>query len=184
MRELREAFSREHALQCGFCTPGMLIAARDIVRRLPERRRAARSGSSCRAICAAAPAISASSMRCASVVEARGSTPVAAGVGADAAPSAAPLPTFVPSNIESRGDAPAGIDDASARSAAPGLDAVRGELRDRRAARDGMAGVRGRSNRRGLSARSRADRARRPNREGKDGGEARPDPRPPSVDRR
>lgn len=35
MRSLREAFSREHALQCGFCTPGMLITARDIVQRLP-----------------------------------------------------------------------------------------------------------------------------------------------------
>src|SRR5262249_61355441 len=36
MQELRAAFSREHALQCGFCTPGMLIAARDLVQRLPE----------------------------------------------------------------------------------------------------------------------------------------------------
>ena len=35
MADLREAFSREHGLQCGFCTPGMLISARDIVRRLP-----------------------------------------------------------------------------------------------------------------------------------------------------
>jgi aerobic carbon-monoxide dehydrogenase small subunit len=33
--ELRAAFSREHALQCGYCTPGMLIAARDLVLRLP-----------------------------------------------------------------------------------------------------------------------------------------------------
>lgn len=33
---LREAFSAEHALQCGYCTPGMLITARDIVRRLPD----------------------------------------------------------------------------------------------------------------------------------------------------
>lgn len=31
---LRDAFSRHHALQCGFCTPGMLITARDIVQRL------------------------------------------------------------------------------------------------------------------------------------------------------
>ena len=31
---LREAFTRHHALQCGFCTPGMLITARDIVTRL------------------------------------------------------------------------------------------------------------------------------------------------------
>ena len=35
MGPLRDAFNREHALQCGFCTPGMLISARDIVTRLP-----------------------------------------------------------------------------------------------------------------------------------------------------
>lgn len=35
MEELRDAFRRHHALQCGFCTPGMLITARDIVTRLP-----------------------------------------------------------------------------------------------------------------------------------------------------
>ena len=34
--ELRAAFMAEHALQCGYCTPAMLIAARDIVLRLPE----------------------------------------------------------------------------------------------------------------------------------------------------
>jgi carbon-monoxide dehydrogenase small subunit len=52
MNELRTAFSREHALQCGFCTPGMLIAARDLVLRLPgadERRiREEMSGNLCR----------------------------------------------------------------------------------------------------------------------------------------
>ena len=36
MVELRQAFSSEHALQCGYCTPGMLITARDIVHRLPD----------------------------------------------------------------------------------------------------------------------------------------------------
>ena len=36
MAALRAAFSREHALQCGYCTPGMLVAARDIVLRLPD----------------------------------------------------------------------------------------------------------------------------------------------------
>jgi len=36
MRLLRPAFTRHHALQCGFCTPGMLTTARDIVLRLPE----------------------------------------------------------------------------------------------------------------------------------------------------
>jgi carbon-monoxide dehydrogenase small subunit len=34
--ELRAAFTREHALQCGYCTPGMLISARDLVLRLEE----------------------------------------------------------------------------------------------------------------------------------------------------
>lgn len=34
--ELRAAFTREHALQCGYCTPGMLISARDLVLRLPQ----------------------------------------------------------------------------------------------------------------------------------------------------
>jgi carbon-monoxide dehydrogenase small subunit len=52
MQQLREAFTREHALQCGFCTPGMLIAARDIVRRLPgadaQRIRIELSGNLCR----------------------------------------------------------------------------------------------------------------------------------------
>jgi carbon-monoxide dehydrogenase small subunit len=33
MAELREAFSAEHGLQCGFCTPGMLMSARDLVLR-------------------------------------------------------------------------------------------------------------------------------------------------------
>src|SRR5688572_341557 len=36
MAALREAFSAEHALQCGYCTPGMLVTARDIVLRLPD----------------------------------------------------------------------------------------------------------------------------------------------------
>jgi carbon-monoxide dehydrogenase small subunit len=52
MAELRGAFSREHGLQCGFCTAGMLISARDIVQRLPqadERRvRTELAGNLCR----------------------------------------------------------------------------------------------------------------------------------------
>jgi carbon-monoxide dehydrogenase small subunit len=50
--QLREAFSREHGLQCGFCTPGMLVTARDIVLRLPgadeSRIRLELSGNLCR----------------------------------------------------------------------------------------------------------------------------------------
>jgi carbon-monoxide dehydrogenase small subunit len=52
MEKLRVAFTREHALQCGYCTPGMLATAYDIVRRLPdaeeERIRVELSGNLCR----------------------------------------------------------------------------------------------------------------------------------------
>jgi carbon-monoxide dehydrogenase small subunit len=52
MNELRAAFTAEHALQCGYCTPGMLVTARDIVMRLPdaddERVRLELSGNLCR----------------------------------------------------------------------------------------------------------------------------------------
>jgi aerobic carbon-monoxide dehydrogenase small subunit len=33
MARLRRAFTEAHALQCGYCTPGMLVTARDLVRR-------------------------------------------------------------------------------------------------------------------------------------------------------
>jgi aerobic carbon-monoxide dehydrogenase small subunit len=50
--EIRAAFAREHALQCGYCTPGMLISARDLVLRLDtsdERTiRVGLSGNLCR----------------------------------------------------------------------------------------------------------------------------------------
>ncbi|WP_110648763.1 xanthine dehydrogenase family Fe-S subunit [Salinicola peritrichatus] len=51
---LRAAFSAQHALQCGFCTPGMLVSCRDIVLRhagrTPEDRdiRHELSGNLCR----------------------------------------------------------------------------------------------------------------------------------------
>ena len=52
MAKLREAFHEEHALQCGFCTSGMLVTARDIVTRLAqadERRvRTELAGNLCR----------------------------------------------------------------------------------------------------------------------------------------
>lgn len=52
MAELRAAFTAHHALQCGYCTPGMLITARDIVWRLgeqPEKRvREELAGNLCR----------------------------------------------------------------------------------------------------------------------------------------
>jgi len=49
---LRNAFSAEHGLQCGFCTPAMLITARDIITRFPEadekKVRTELSGNLCR----------------------------------------------------------------------------------------------------------------------------------------
>ncbi|HYB54952.1 MAG TPA: 2Fe-2S iron-sulfur cluster-binding protein [Alphaproteobacteria bacterium] len=52
MTKLREAFHEEHALQCGFCTSGMLMTARDIVTRLAtadeKRIRAELAGNLCR----------------------------------------------------------------------------------------------------------------------------------------
>jgi carbon-monoxide dehydrogenase small subunit len=51
-RELRAAFTAHHALQCGYCTPGMIISARDIVLRMdaPTEHdiRVAMSGNLCR----------------------------------------------------------------------------------------------------------------------------------------
>jgi aerobic carbon-monoxide dehydrogenase small subunit len=94
MADLREAFSREHALQCGFCTPGMLIVARDIVQRLPnadERRiRVELSGNLCR--CTGYRGI-VSAVR--SVVEARREQPIASEAGQGTG-STTPLAAFVP----------------------------------------------------------------------------------------
>ena len=36
---LQEAFHRHNALQCGFCTPGMLLAAQDLVANQPDASR-------------------------------------------------------------------------------------------------------------------------------------------------
>src|SRR5262249_28364236 len=76
MAHLRRAFAEAHALQCGYCTPGMLIAARDLVRRKQGLTRgdirAEMSGNLCRCtgyvgivdaierVMAAAPALRAS----------------------------------------------------------------------------------------------------------------------------
>ena len=112
MAELREAFSREHALQCGFCTPGMLIAARDIVQRLPgadePRIRVELSGNLCR--CTGYRGI-VNAVR--SVIEARGKQPIARDTGQGAAP-AAPLAAFVPKSDASAAPvAPAAAPDES-----------------------------------------------------------------------
>ena len=39
LAELQKAFHEHNALQCGFCTPGMLMAAQDLVRTRPTASR-------------------------------------------------------------------------------------------------------------------------------------------------
>lgn len=52
MQVIKRAFHEEHGLQCGFCTPGMLISSWDLLRRDPRRDAAAvrveMSGNLCR----------------------------------------------------------------------------------------------------------------------------------------
>jgi carbon-monoxide dehydrogenase small subunit len=36
LHPLQAAFLKAGAVQCGFCTPGLLVAARDLLRRVPE----------------------------------------------------------------------------------------------------------------------------------------------------
>jgi carbon-monoxide dehydrogenase small subunit len=52
MLVLKAAFHEKHGLQCGFCTPGMLISAWDLLRRKPhlseQEIRIAISGNLCR----------------------------------------------------------------------------------------------------------------------------------------
>jgi carbon-monoxide dehydrogenase small subunit len=50
--DLQQAFAQENALQCGFCTPGMLLTAQDLLGRKPaasaQEIREALSGNYCR----------------------------------------------------------------------------------------------------------------------------------------
>jgi carbon-monoxide dehydrogenase small subunit len=50
--ELRAAFTKEHGLQCGYCTPGQIVSARDVVLRMDDPSeheiRLAMSGNLCR----------------------------------------------------------------------------------------------------------------------------------------
>jgi carbon-monoxide dehydrogenase small subunit len=52
MNALQQSFHEHHALQCGFCTPGMLITATDMMRKYPlatdEAIRDGLSGNLCR----------------------------------------------------------------------------------------------------------------------------------------
>src|SRR6266852_6368176 len=52
LHPLQEAFREHHALQCGFCTPGMLMTATDLLRKYPlvtdDEIRQGLSGNLCR----------------------------------------------------------------------------------------------------------------------------------------
>ena len=52
LHPLQEAFHEEHALQCGYCTPGMILAAADLLRDNPrpseEQVREGLEGNLCR----------------------------------------------------------------------------------------------------------------------------------------
>jgi carbon-monoxide dehydrogenase small subunit len=114
MRRLRAAFTREHGLQCGFCTPGMLITARDIIRRLgaidEARLRSELSGNLCRCTGYAGivnAVLAAMRELPPGIAPARGAMPV---VAVAAVTPSAPLPEPVP--------APAGAMRPAARAAA------------------------------------------------------------------
>ena len=64
LHPMQEAFRENHGLQCGFCTPGMIMSAVDIVQPQGQRSRRARpSATSSKATSAAAPATTTSSRR-------------------------------------------------------------------------------------------------------------------------
>jgi aerobic-type carbon monoxide dehydrogenase small subunit (CoxS/CutS family) len=73
LHPIQEAFTQEHGLQCGFCTPGMIMAACELLEHTPlpepEQVREALGGNLCRctgyqtivnAVCAAGPLLTAS----------------------------------------------------------------------------------------------------------------------------
>ena len=62
LHPLQNAFRQAHGLQCGFCTPGMIMRAAVLLRKTPTRPRT-RSAPASPAISAAAPATRTSSRR-------------------------------------------------------------------------------------------------------------------------
>ena len=63
LHPLQQAFHEQHGLQCGYCTPGMVMAAASLLARTRSRARP-RSGTRSKATSAAAPATRTSSRPC------------------------------------------------------------------------------------------------------------------------
>ena len=64
MHPVQRAFHAEHGLQCGFCTPGMVMATVSLLAENPHAHRGARSAPAWKATCAGAPATTTSSGPC------------------------------------------------------------------------------------------------------------------------
>ena len=63
LHPMQQAFQDNHGLQCGFCTPGMIMAAIDLVNREGSISTKPRSATDSKATSAAAPATTTSSRR-------------------------------------------------------------------------------------------------------------------------
>ncbi len=64
LHPMQAAFRECHALQCGFCTPGMIMSAIDLVKNSPSTRRSGRCATGSKATSAAAPVITTSCAPC------------------------------------------------------------------------------------------------------------------------
>ena len=112
MQALRDAFACHHALQCGYCTPGMLITAYDVVQRLPDadetRVREELSGNLCRCtgyvgIVAAVKSALAKGPASGAVTHAAAMLPSGAGSRVDSPPAApARHPAVAPADSSSQ----------------------------------------------------------------------------------
>jgi aerobic carbon-monoxide dehydrogenase small subunit len=78
LHPLQQGFWEKHGLQCGFCTPGMIMAAADLLSRTPDPSdaeiRHAIEGNYCR--CTGYQNIVAAIREAASIAAARGMTPI------------------------------------------------------------------------------------------------------------
>ena len=75
LHPMQAAFRECHGLQCGFCTPGMVMSSVALLADKPERHRSKRSARASRATSAAAPATTTSSSRSSFASRARSAPP-------------------------------------------------------------------------------------------------------------